>query len=71
MKNVKFLKLVNDERKLTRIASAKSCTVPANDLCVLQDDATCTGSYDYCIIDKVGCPITEVDICDVDLGPIH
>ena len=68
MKNVKFLKLVNDERQLTRIASAKSCTVGATDFCVSIDNAHCWGwAKDLCVIDETACSFWSDDICDTDI----
>jgi hypothetical protein len=66
----KVLHLVNDERKLASIKSAKACSIFVDDTCTQYDDpyATCTwGTKDRCTYDMAtDCNSYSADLCYVD-----
>ena len=59
----KIIKLINNERITTKIASAKACDATSEDHCKY-DYAMCTiGSYDLCVKDYAGCTNHSFDYC--------
>lgn len=59
---MKFLKLVNDENKLTLMKSAKACGT--NDRCEFSDLADCSlGATDTCKYDYASCRGDVYDTC--------
>ena len=70
------LKLINDEKKTTRILSAKMCVTDngtclngATDICIAIDIKNCRGNAttDYCkYIDAAACSYGSLDYCDSD-----
>ena len=64
---VKFLKLINNERKDTKIVSRKACDSIAIDICVYVDKGNCTGfnTYDRCNKDiGKSCSDGARDVCE-------
>ena len=58
---LKFLKLINDERKQTVLKNAKAC---ASDSCSAVDQAQCTvNATDICKYDYAACWGTATDYC--------
>lgn len=71
MKIKKMIKLINNERKSTKLVSSKACS--STDLCPRLDFAMCTvNSYDHCIkADYAGCTNNSYDYCGWDYDACH
>ena len=68
MKTKKFIKLINNERLKTKVASEKGCVSSAVDVCIAIDAAMCSAnSYDKCYKDYAACTKGADDICTVDV----
>ena len=65
----KTIRLINNERVKTYLASAKGCT-GAVDICTSFDQADCfTNAYDSCAKDQAACSASAIDICEyIDQG---
>ena len=60
----KMIRLINNERINTKIASQKACSTGADDHCVYEDNAHCTTyAYDYCHKDYAACRNGADDVC--------
>lgn len=78
MKKSITLKLINNERKNSRILSANSCSIDkavcaigATDICINEDYAGCymQNTYDYCkYFDAAACSNGVSDTCEYDFN---
>ena len=63
----KVIKLVNNERRNSKLASQKACVATATDECVYVDNATCSShALDDCVKDYAGCYEYAKDVCYTD-----